>query len=101
MKKDSKKAAKKTTSKPVEHAARKAPQPPKDRKPRTDTKGAKILAMIQREGGASVAELAKATSWQNHSVRGFVSNLGRKQGLKIETIKRESGEHAYVLAATK
>lgn len=78
----------------------KAPKQPKERKVRIDTKGAKILALIQREGGASVQELAKAAGWQNHSVRGFISgNLGKRPGLKVESIKREGGTRAYFLAA--
>jgi hypothetical protein len=40
-----------------------------------------------------------ATEWQAHSVRGFISgSLTKKMGLKIESIKREDGERAYVLA---
>jgi hypothetical protein len=39
-----------------------------------------------------------ATGWLAHSVRGFVSNLVRKDGHKIEAIKRESGDRAYFLA---
>ena len=42
-----------------------------------------------------------ATDWLPHSARGFVSNLIRKDGQKIEAIKRESGERAYHLAASK
>jgi hypothetical protein len=34
-------------------------------------------------------------------VRGFISNPGRKQGLKVEAIKREDGTRAYFLAAAK
>lgn len=130
MTKSSKKAAKKATSKkattkkqavvavptkaaetkpveaPVQDTAKEAKatkkaKAPKAPKPPRETKAALILQMIQREGGASVEELVKAAAWQSHSVRGFISNLGRKQGLKIETIKREDGTRAYFLRAAR
>jgi hypothetical protein len=41
----------------------------------------------------------KATDWQAHSVRGFISGtLGKKMGLKVESTKREDGERVYSLA---
>jgi len=63
--------------------------------PRPDTKGAKILDLIGRAKGASLAEIMKATEWQAHSVRGFISNAGKKHGLKIESSKNEAGDRIY------
>jgi hypothetical protein len=41
----------------------------------------------------------KATGWQSHSVRGFLSGtLGKKMGLKIESSKTNDGERVYCLA---
>jgi len=57
--------------------------------------------MIRREGGASVEEPVKADGWQSHSVRGFISTLGRGQGLKAEGIKRENCTRVYFLAAAR
>ena len=42
-----------------------------------------------------------ATDWLPHGIRGFVSNLVRNDGQKIEAIKRETGERAYHLTAGK
>jgi hypothetical protein len=54
--------------------------------------------MLQRKDGASLADIMKATGWQAHSVRGFISGaLIKKAGLKVESFKREDGERAYSL----
>jgi hypothetical protein len=38
----------------------------------------------------------KATNWQSHSVRGFLSGtIGKKFGLKVTSAKGESGERSY------
>jgi hypothetical protein len=40
----------------------------------------------------------KATGWQAHSVRGFISGtLGKKMGRTVESTKLENGERAYSL----
>ena len=63
---------------------------------RPESKGAKVLGLISRSKGASLTELMKATGWQAHSVRGFVSGtLGTKMGLKVTSAKREDGERVY------
>jgi hypothetical protein len=54
--------------------------------------------MITRAKGATLAELMKATDWQAHSVRGFISTGGKKHGLKIESAKNEAGERIYRIA---
>ena len=59
--------------------------------PRGERKGAKILDMIGRAKGATLAEIMTATGWQAHSVRGFVSTATKKHQLKIESSKTEGG----------
>ena len=63
--------------------------------PRAESKGARILAMIARTKGATLAEIMKATDWQAHSVRGFISTAGKKHGIKIESAKNDVGERTY------
>ena len=42
----------------------------------------------------------KATGWQAHSVRGFISGtLGKKMGLKVASAKAEDGERSYSIKA--
>jgi Protein of unknown function (DUF3489) len=65
---------------------------------RADSKGAKILEMIGRPKGATLAEIMKATDWQAHSVRGFLSTAAKKHKLNIESAKNDSGERTYKIA---
>jgi len=50
---------------------------------------------MRRAGGATLAEIMETTGWQRHTVRGFVSLLGSKGGLKVESAKSASGERTY------
>lgn len=64
------------------------------------TKSAKIVALLQRNTGATIAEIAKATGWQRHSVHGFMSGTLRKQqGLEIKSTKEENKDRRYRIEA--
>jgi hypothetical protein len=65
---------------------------------RAESKGEKILALIGRPKGASLTEIMKATDWQAHSVRGYISLAAKKQELQIESVKNEAGERVYKIA---
>jgi hypothetical protein len=58
-------------------------------------KKAEVIAMMKRAKGATLPEIMKATGWQPHTVRGFVSILGSKGGEKIESSKNAAGERTY------
>jgi hypothetical protein len=79
------KAAKKAKSAPAKKASA----------PRAESKGAKILELIGRPKGATPAEIVKATNWQKHSIRGFLSTAAKKHNLKIESAKTEAGDRVY------
>jgi hypothetical protein len=65
-------------------------------KPRTETKGAKVLELIGRIKGATIAEIMKATGWQAHSVRGFISGaLINKRGLRVDSFRNDNKERTY------
>jgi hypothetical protein len=66
--------------------------------PRAESKGAKVLALIERAKGVTLAEIMKTTAWQAHSVRGFLSTAAKKHGLKIESTRTESGDRLYKIA---
>jgi hypothetical protein len=51
--------------------------------------------MMKRAKGTTLAEITEATAWQNHTVRGFVSILGSKNGEKIESTKNAARERSY------
>ena len=54
-----------------------------------------IIDLISRAKGATLAELMQSTGWQAHSVRGMISTLGSKHGLKIASSKNDEGERTY------
>jgi hypothetical protein len=67
---------------------------------RDGSKAAKILDLLKRPEGATLAAIMKATSWQAHSVRGFISGtLGKKMGLTVTSIKGDDGERNYSIKA--
>ena len=89
-------------------ASRKPANPPKTGKPKnvakaskpksakSGSKAEKVLELMKRKEGATLAEIAKATDWQNHSIRGFVSgHVIKKCGLEVESTKSEAGERTY------
>ena len=71
--------------------------PAKPKKPTTrpaaerKTKLALVIEMLRAKRGASADEIAKATGWQRHTVRGAIAGaVKRKLGLKVVTEDRDS-----------
>jgi hypothetical protein len=72
----------------------------KARDVRDGSKTAKVLELLKRPGGVTAKELMKATSWQAHSVRGFLSGtVGKKMGLRVTSTKNEDGERSYAIGS--
>lgn len=51
--------------------------------PQASTKQAQVIQLLQRPGGASLAELTSATAWLPHTTRAALTGL-RKKGHAIE-----------------
>ena len=81
---------KKPTSKP---SAKHAPARP-------GTKAARLIGLLSRTDGATIADLTKAMSWQPHSVRGAISGtLKKKLGLDVTSEKVEGRGRVYRIAS--
>ena len=97
-------APKKAKSGKKASPAKKAPKSPKSAPKATaardGSKAAKVLELLRRPDGATLKGLMKATGWQAHSVRGFLSGtVGKKMGLTVASSKGEDGERTYSVKA--
>jgi hypothetical protein len=80
--------------------ARRAPRAKKAAPARSGTKTGKILELLKRPGGVTLKDLMKATGWQAHSVRGFLSGaLAKKTGTPAESFKGADGQRTYRLSS--
>lgn len=67
----------------------------KNNKLRT-TKLDQIVIQLNRNSGASIPELVKATAWQAHSIRGFLSgHVKKKLGLEISSSSEIGKDRRY------
>lgn len=63
------------------------------------SKQQRMIDMLGRPEGATIAQLTKTFGWERHTVRGALSGaLKKKLGLKIVSNKPTGGERVYRIA---
>ncbi|MDR6305386.1 hypothetical protein GGQ85_003108 [Nitrobacter vulgaris] len=64
-------------------------------------KQTKLLDLLRRPAGATIAALSEASGWQPHSVRGFLAGVVRKK-LGLELVSAvEADQRIYRVIAAK
>ena len=64
------------------------------------TKSAQVIALLEAEDGATLADLSAVTGWQAHTCRAFLSSL-RKKGRVLQRSHRADGASIYQLVAAE
>ena len=58
----------------------------------SESKQARIIAMLRMPNGTTIDEMVRATGWQQHSVRGFLAGVIRKKlSLNLVSAAAEGG----------
>lgn len=69
------------------------------RKPRSDTKQARLIEMLKRAKGATIDEIVDELEWQAHTVRGAIAGaLKKKLGLDVTSEKFQGRGRVYRIA---
>lgn len=64
--------------------------------PRVGTKQAKLVSMLSRKSGVTLANASETLGWQQHTTRATMTGL-KKRGYVIERLTREAKESLYLI----
>ena len=68
---------------------------------RAKTKQSRVIAMLSKPAGATIAAVMRTTGWQAHSTRGFFAAVVRKR-LRLNLVsKKANGKRTYRVVASK
>ena len=73
---------------------KKGVEAPDARRPREGSKAAQVVSLLQRDSGATLAEIMERMGWQKHTVRGFMAGAMKKAGYAVESFKPEGGQRS-------
>lgn len=79
---------KRNAGKRAKRVAKAARSPDTASKP---SKGSVVLELLKRPQGATVADIAKETDWQKHTIRAFISTRPKALGLTVSSEKTDAG----------
>ena len=55
-----------------------------------------VIQLLIQKGGATTAEIATATGWQFHTIRGFISGtVQKKLGHNVKSERNKAGDRVY------
>jgi hypothetical protein len=81
---------------PASDARSGAPNPPKKRE---QSRVDQVVALLLRPQGVTIKEVMEATSWQQHSVRGFFAGALKKKGYELISDKEGKADRVYRIQA--
>src|SRR5258708_894893 len=64
-------------------------------KGRAHSKQERVLALLRRSTGATIAGVMRSTGWQSHTVRGFLTAVVRKKLRLRLASQKTDGERVY------
>lgn len=95
--KPSKRAGRANAARGAKTACQSARTPPRERA----NKQTKLLDLLRRPAGATIAALVDVSGWQQHSVRGFLAGVVRKK-LGLELVSSiEADQRIYRVISAK